>query len=104
MHGADRRTLHLRVLAAQSFSDLRSSPAGVFLLELDDGLLDLEGELSSVPIGSSGAIGQTLHPAVLVAGEDLVPGLAGDLDSRHSRAIFSPSSRRATNRRRSSIV
>ena len=47
---------------------------------------------------------QPLHSAVLVPAEDLVAGLAGDSNSRHSLAIFSPSSRRATNRSRSSIV
>src|SRR6516165_4736357 len=58
MHGADRRAVHLRVLPAQAFTDLRSTPAGVLLFELDDGLLDLEGQLSGVAIGSPGAIRQ----------------------------------------------
>src|SRR5437763_317904 len=48
MHGTDRRTLHLGVLAAQPFTQLGSTPAGVLLLELDDGLLDREGELSDI--------------------------------------------------------
>jgi hypothetical protein len=49
------------------------------------------------------AIRQSLDPAALVATEDLVAGPGGISNSRHSTAIFSPSSHRATNRRRSSI-
>src|SRR5215469_10783524 len=33
-----------------------------------------------MPVGSSGAICEPLNPAVLVAAEDLVAGLAGDLE------------------------
>ena len=66
MHGTDRRTLHIGMLAAQPLADLRSTPARVFLLELDDGLLDLKGELAGMAVGSSGAIRQPLNPTVLV--------------------------------------
>jgi len=48
MHGTDRRTVHLGVLATQAFADLRRSPAGVLTLELQDGLLDLERQLAGV--------------------------------------------------------
>src|SRR6516162_8925787 len=104
MHGTDRRALDLRVLAAQTFADLRSTPAGVLLLELDDGLLNLKGQLPGVTVGPPGAVRQPLHPAVLVAAKDLVPGLAGDLELPAQPRHLLPSSRRATNRRRSSIV
>src|SRR6059058_529791 len=89
MHGTDRRTLHLGVLAAQPFAQLRSTPAGVLLLELDDGLLDLEGELAGMPVGPSGAIRQAIQPTVLVTTEDLVAGLAGDpeLPAQHRHLL-----------------
>src|SRR5438105_6484136 len=66
------------MLPAQPFAQLRSTPAGVLLLELDDGLLDLKGELAGMPVGPSGAIRQAIQPTVLVTTEDLVAGLAGD--------------------------
>src|SRR5438105_12757276 len=44
------------MLPAQPFAQLRSTPVGVLLLELDDGLLDLKGELAGMPVGPSGAI------------------------------------------------
>src|SRR5213592_1684980 len=61
----------------------------LLLLELDDGLLDLEGELTGMPVGPSGAIRQALHPAVLVAAEDLVAGLARDpeLPAQHRHLL-----------------
>ena len=65
MHGADRRALDLRVLAPQAFADLRSTPAGVLLLELDDGLLDLAGELAGMAVGPPGAIRQASTPQSL---------------------------------------
>src|SRR5437763_1946836 len=95
MHGTDRTTPHLRVLAAQPFTRLGGPRAGVRLLELGDGLLDLEGELAGMAVGPSGAIRQALHPAILVAVEDLVAGLARDLElpaqHRHLLPIQTPS-------------
>jgi len=52
----------------------------MFALELDDGLLDLEGELAGMPVGSAGAIRQPISPTVLVPAENLVASLAGDLE------------------------
>src|SRR5437016_511177 len=77
------------MLPAQPFAQLRSTPAGVLLLELDDGLLDLEGELAGMPVGPSGAIRQAIQPTVLVTTEDLVAGLAGDpeLPAQHRHLL-----------------
>src|SRR5215469_5241979 len=52
----------------------------MLLLELQDRLLDLERQLPGMPVGPSGAISEPLDPAVLVTAEDLVAGLAGDLE------------------------
>src|SRR5207248_1737143 len=77
------------MLPAQPFAQLRSTPAGVLLLELDDGLLDLKGELAGMPVGPSGAIRQAIQPTVLVTTEDLVAGLAGDpeLPAQHRHLL-----------------
>src|SRR5437764_12724235 len=77
------------MLPAQPFAQLRSTPAGVLLLELDDGLLDLEGELAGMAVGPSGAIRQAIHPTVLVPAKDLVAGLAGDpeLPAQHRHLL-----------------
>src|ERR1700680_1313759 len=80
MHGADGRGVDLGGLATQAFADFRSTPAGVLLLELHDRLLDLKGELPDVPRGSRESLRQPLDAAVLVALEDLVAGLARDLE------------------------
>src|SRR6185312_5328946 len=80
VHGADGRTVHLGVLPAQPLANLGSTPAGVLLLELHDELLDLEGQLSGMTVRPAGAIRQAIQPAVLVAIEDLVSGLAGDIE------------------------
>jgi hypothetical protein len=57
-----------------------------------------------LPVRAVAPIAEGLDPAVFVAVEDLVAGLARIPNSAHSGAIFSPSSRRATNRSRSSMT
>jgi hypothetical protein len=52
----------------------------MFLLELQDRLLDPEGQLAGMPVGPAGAVRQPRDPAVLVPTEDLVASLAGDLE------------------------
>ena len=45
-----RRTVHLGMLAAQPFTDLRSTAAGVLALKLQDRRLDLERQLAGMPV------------------------------------------------------
>ena len=61
-------------------ADLRRAPVGLLPLELNDQLLDLKGEPVRLSIGPSTAIGQALEPAILIALEDLVAGLARDIE------------------------
>jgi hypothetical protein len=49
-------------------------------LELDDQALDLHRQLVGLPVRPATAISQPRDPAVLVALEDLVPGLARDIE------------------------
>src|SRR6516165_3645852 len=72
--------MHFGVLAAQALADLRSAPAGMLLLELHDELLDLERQLAGMAVRPTGAIRQAINPAILVAVEDLVAGLTGDIE------------------------
>ena len=94
VHGADRRGLDVAVQAAQLLADLRRTPARVLPLELHDQLLDLEGQLVGLPVGPAAAIGQPVEPAILVALEDLVAGLARDIElaaqHRHLLAVEQP--------------
>src|SRR5688572_26449519 len=103
VHGADRGRLNAEVQAPELLADLRRAPARVLLLQLHDPRLDLEGQAVGLPVRPPRPIGEPVQTAVLVAGEDLVTGLEIS-NSRHSTAIFSPSSNRATNRSRSSIL
>jgi adenine deaminase len=51
----------------------------MLLLQQHDRLLDLKGQLSSMPIGSSRAVRQSFNPAILVASEDFIASLVYDL-------------------------
>src|SRR5262249_862750 len=77
---ADRRGLNLVVRAAQPFADLGRTPTWPLTLELNDQLLDLEGQPIGVPVRSAAAVGESVEPPVLVALEDLVAGLARDIE------------------------
>ena len=55
-------------------------PARIFLLERDDQRLDLQRELVGMPIRPPAPVGQPVQAAVLVAGVDLVAGLAGNAE------------------------
>jgi hypothetical protein len=72
-------------------ADLRSAPVGSLPLELNDQFLDLKGQLVRLPVGPATAIGQSFEPTILVPLEDLVAGLAGDVElptqRRHLLAI-----------------
>ena len=89
MHGANGGRLDLTMQAPQLLADLRCTPAGMLTLELDDQLLDLEGQLVGLPVGPTTAIGQPFEAAV-VALEDLVAGLARDIELAAQRRHLLP--------------
>jgi hypothetical protein len=62
----------------QALSDLAGTPAAVLALHVQDIVLHLGGKLMGIAIGTPASVGQPLHPAFLVAIEDLVTCLTGD--------------------------
>ena len=94
VHRADRRQLDVAMQPPQLLADLRGAPARPFALQLHDQLLDLERQLIGLPVRPAAAIGQAVQPAVLVALEDLVAGLARDIElpaqRRHLLAVEQP--------------
>ena len=91
VHGADGRGLDI-AMQRRSFSRILGAPQlGSLALELHDQLLDLQRQLVGLPVGSSTAIGEPFEPAVLIALEDLVAGLARDIElaaqRRHLLAV-----------------
>jgi hypothetical protein len=66
-----------RELADQLVADLVRAPGGVFLLDPQDGPLDLIGQVVSLPTGCPTAVVQAVEPTVFVAVEDLVAGDPG---------------------------
>jgi hypothetical protein len=67
----------------------------VLLLELQNQLLDLKGQPIGLPVGPAAAIGEPLQAAILEPGEELVAGLARDIEltaqHRHLLPIEQPS-------------
>ena len=88
----------------QQLADLAGAPVRLLALEADDQALDLTRQLVGVAHRPPRAIAQGLEPVLLVAVEDLVAGLAGYAELPAESVMASPSSRRATKRRRSSIT
>src|SRR6266540_4077220 len=88
VHGADRRNRDVAMEPPELLADLGCTPARSLTLELNDQLLDLERKLVSLPIRSSTAIGQSFKPAILVALEDLVAGLARNIKLAAQRRHF----------------
>src|ERR1700740_1321505 len=64
--------------AQQALANLAGTPAGVVALHILDEVFHLEGKLIGIAIGASASVRQPLHPAFLVAVEDLVTRLARD--------------------------
>src|SRR5258708_12840609 len=92
MDGALGRDPDIAVQSAnQELANLASTPMRLLALEGDDQALDLGWQLVGVAHGAARAIRQRFDPAILVALEDLVAGLAGDpelpADLRHRFAI-----------------
>jgi len=80
VHSANGREVDVAVTAADLLADLWRSPARVLLAQPHDQLLDLEGQAIGVPIRTTRPIGQSFQTTILVAGEDLVAALAGDIE------------------------
>jgi hypothetical protein len=76
--------------APQPFPDLRRAPAGAFLLEPHDQRLDLDRQLVGVAVGAPATIGQPVQATVLVAIEDLVARLPGDIEFATQRGHLLP--------------
>src|SRR5205085_7756198 len=91
VHGADGRGRDIAMQPPQLLANLRRTPAGSLALELHDQLLDLKGQLVGRAVGPATAIGESFEPAILVALEDLVAGLARDVElaaqRRHLLAV-----------------
>src|ERR1700740_527642 len=64
--------------AQQALANLAGTPAGVLALHIQDEVFHLEGKLIGIAVGPSASVRQPLHPAFLVAVEDLVTRLARD--------------------------
>src|SRR5512134_3325702 len=95
VHGANGRQADPKIQAPELLADLRSSPARMFLLVPEDQVLDLKRQAVRLPIRPPGPIRQSLQTTALIAGEDLVAGLAGDIElpakRRHLLPLEQPS-------------
>jgi len=76
--------------ADEELADLAGSPVGLVALGLDDGGLELLGELVGVADGAARAIRKGLQAVVLVAVEDLVAGLPRNPETRRIVASSRP--------------
>src|SRR3984957_17757495 len=97
-HSMDRafgRQWDVGEAAQQPLADFASTPAGMFVLHIQNVILHLKGKLVSVAIGTPASVGQPLHPAFLITIEDLVAGLARNAELpaqiRHRLPSQSPS-------------
>ncbi len=78
MNRAGRRRGESRVFSDEQLPDLGRPPAGLLLLESNDGTLGLRRQLVGLPIRSPAAIRQAQDPDIPVPLPDLVAGLPGD--------------------------
>src|SRR6516165_11191528 len=74
------RNFDARESAQQALSDFTGTPARVLRLHMENIVLYLKRQLVRIVMGSTAAVGQSLHPTFLVAIEDLVTGFAGDAE------------------------
>src|SRR5215218_3461925 len=83
-HGVDGalgRDAHVPGQAAdQEFADLACAPVRLLTLQAYDQALDLGRQLIGIAHRPTRAVGQGLEPELLVAGENLVAGLARDAE------------------------
>src|SRR5215471_10772143 len=80
MHGTYRRRLDVIVSSTQRRADLGCTPARVLAPEAHDQRLDLNRQLVGLSIRAAAAVGQANSAEVLIALEDLVAGLARDIE------------------------
>src|SRR5918997_4850539 len=80
MPRADRGRLHIGVEPGEPLPDLGRAPGWLLPLQPHDQGLDLHGELIGMPVRSARAVGQPIYPTVAVALQNLVAGLARDLE------------------------
>ena len=104
MNGTVGRNFNPRKSADQTLANFSSIPGGVLVLQVQDVVLYLEGQLVRVVMGPPASIGEPLNATFLIAVEDLVTGLTRDAELPAQLAIASPASRRATNCILSSIA
>src|SRR5579872_305137 len=95
VNGAAGRDFYFRGQSSKEpFPDLAGAPVRFLAPGGYDGGFDLLGQPVGVAMGAPGAIRQTLQSAFLIAFEDLVAGLPGDLklaaQSGHALAVFEP--------------
>ncbi len=90
MHRADRRGVDIRIKPGQSLPDLRRAPMWLVLLASHDQRLDLDRQLIGMPIRSPRAIGQSFQADIVVALEDLVAGLARNVEVSAHRGHLLP--------------
>src|SRR5690349_4669916 len=94
MNRAGRRSAESRVLSNEELPDFGRPPAGLLLLEANDGALDLGRQLVRLPIGTTAAIRQAQDPDIPITFPDLVAGLPGNPElaaqGRHLVAFRQP--------------
>jgi len=94
MHRTDCRGVNIRIEPGQPFPDLRRSPIWLVLLQPHDQRLDLKRELIGMSVRPPRAVGQPFQSAAIIAVEDLVAGLARDVeipaDRSHLLAVQQP--------------
>lgn len=100
----DRRPVNFRIQPGEPFPDLGRSPARSLPLQPDDQRLNLDGQLIGVAAGPARAIREPFVAAVAIALEDFIPGFREMPKSSQRCEIASPSSSRAMNFTRSSMM
>src|ERR1700730_7319582 len=84
-HSMDRafgRQWDVGEAAQQPLADFASTPAGMFVADIQNVILHLKGKLVSVAIGTPPSVGQPLHPTSRIPIEDLVDVRARIADLR----------------------
>src|ERR1700685_1813762 len=94
-NGAASRNLHFaRQSSEEALPDLAGAPIGFLTLGRYDRRFDLLRQLVCISVGAPGTIREPLQSAFLIAFEDLVAGLAGDLklaaQCGHALAVLEP--------------
>src|SRR5215470_7130458 len=78
MDGTVGRNFDPRKSADQPLANLSSTPGGVLVLQVQDVILYLEGQLVRIVMGTPASICEPLNAAFLITIEDLVTRLTGN--------------------------